>query len=168
MEALGSIISIVMLIIHLISKYGGSSESSSNYSNSSYVESEIVLSKKEKLELIYDKDLTKCFQSSIVTNFNFNVIESFFSGKYFNFFKVDEVIKVKNCAYFIVLFQEQYTSIDSYNNKIQSTRLKTAYLSVNNVFANNNLIIYGLNHLDQETNLMIQNISKELMNEMSK
>ena len=166
MEVIATVISILGLVGHVISLFN-KSDNSSTINNDADDAKQINLSKKDVLNFLYDKELTKSYATVIAPNFNYNQIENIFRNKNYGFFRIDSVIKQKNCSYIEFTFLENYTR-QNYNTTFQATRNKTDYFTINNFYSNKSFLIYGSNGKSPEIESILNRIANELINDISK
>lgn len=159
MEVLSAILTIGTLLYHIISKISErSGSSSSNFSNTSY-ESEYILTKKEKLQIMKIDELNTCYATSKIVDYTVNRAELILLSGQINGFDITEIIKQQNCIFIKVRHSIPYNSgVNEYGTTF----------SINFIEIANNVMIHGFKTFNANEEKVFYTIANEIITQLSR
>ena len=159
MEVLSAIQTIGTLLSHIISKIRErSGSSSSNFSNTSY-ESEYILTKKEKLQIMKIDELNTCYATSKIVDYTVNRAELILLSGQINGFDITEIIKQQNCIFIKVRHSIPYNSgVNEYGTTF----------SINFIEIANNVMIHGFKTFNANEEKVFYTIANEIITQLSR
>lgn len=162
MELLGTLITVISLIVHIVQKINESSYGNDN-GRSSYrdVTYEVVheFTPEEKLENMNIDSINICYKTAGINGFSIEKARQALLNTYgqTNFHIEDAIIR-HNCMYVKVMHGIPYNSL----NKCYG-----AAFSINFMTVNNGVSVYGSKKINADEELVFREIANELINVIS-
>jgi hypothetical protein len=163
MEVISVLITIVSIIMHISSKISNSD--GYDYDKTTRDYEPYAPTDKERLEVIYDFKLNKCYKSTKIQTFKIEGATNFLTyNRKFKEFEIIDVLRSENCIYIKIDFFWNQTSLDRQNMIKKSKIQMTSYLSINYIEPNNNVIVFGSSNYKPELENQLFIIAEELTN----
>lgn len=158
MEVLGTLISIISIIVTIIHKVNQSSYGNDN-SRSSYTDTtyEVVheFTSQEKLENMNIDSLNICYHTMGIADFSIEKARRALLNHYVqNNFYIEDIIVCQNCMYIKVLHSIPFNG----NNKCYGAAFSLNYMTVNN-----GVSVYVSKKLNADEKLVFSEIANELI-----
>lgn len=162
MEVLGTLITIISIIVHIVQKVNqslyGNDNSRSSYRDVTY---EVVheFTPQEKLENMNIDSLNICYKTTGIIGFSIENARRTLLNKYVQHdFYIDDVIIRQNCMYIKVMHAIPFNG----RNKCYGASFSMNFMTVNNGVA-----VYGSKKINADEELVFKEIANELINAVS-
>ncbi|QLC65991.1 hypothetical protein LPB248_06775 [Flavobacterium sp. LPB0248] len=161
MELLGTLITIISLIVHIVQKVNESSYGNDNRSFYRDVTYEVVheFTQQEKLDNMNIDSLNICYKTAGISGFSIEKARRTLLNSYVQSdFYIDDVIICHNCMYIKVMHAIPYNS---------SNKCYGASFSINYMTVNDGVSVYGSRKINADEELVFKEIANELINAVS-
>ncbi|GIQ57591.1 hypothetical protein Flavo103_07270 [Flavobacterium collinsii] len=162
MEVLGTLITIISIIVHIVQKVNESSSKSDNNRNSYRdVTYEVVheFTPQEKLENMNIDSLNICYKTAGINGFSIeNARRTLLNHYVQDDFYIDDVIIRQNCMYIKVMHAIPYSG----RNKCYG-----ASFSINFMTVNDGVAVYGSKKINADEELVFKEIANQLIHAVS-
>lgn len=162
MEVIGTLITIISIIVHIVQKVNESSYGNDN-GRSSYrdVTYEVVheFTPQEKLENMNIDSLNICYKAAGITGFSLEKARRTLLNSYVqNNFYIDDIIIRHNCMYIKIMHAIPYDG---------SNKCYGASFSINFMTVNDGVSVYGSGKINKDEEMVFKEIANELIKAVS-
>jgi len=162
MEVIGTLITIISIIVHIVQKVNESSYGNDN-GRSSYrdVTYEVVheFTPQEKLENMNIDSLNICYKAAGITGFSLEKARRTLLNSYVqNNFYIDDIIIRHNCMYIKIMHAIPYHG---------SNKCYGASFSINFMTVNDGVSVYGSGKINKDEEMVFKEIANELIKAVS-